>query len=86
MSDAPTLVRVRIVYCAACGYEPQALELARALMYEFTYGLEAIEIIPWAEGTFDVAVDGELVHAMLRDGSFPANQKIIDAVRQRLNR
>lgn len=82
--DGTPLVRVRIVYCASCGYEPQALELAKALMYEFTYGLSAIEIVPWMEGTFDVAVNGELIHSMMRDGGFPAPGAIIDAVRQQL--
>lgn len=35
-------------------------------------------------GTFDVVVDGELIHSMYRDGGFPASATIIDAVRARL--
>ena len=30
-----TAVRVRITYCAECGYEDEAAELAKALMIEF---------------------------------------------------
>ena len=77
-------VKVRIVYCAACGYEPQTLELTSALMHEFLYDLAAIELIPWQDGAFDVVVDGDLVHSMERDGGFPASATIIQAVRQRL--
>ena len=39
-------VKVKITYCAECGYEPQTLELTKALMYEFGTRLTAIEIIP----------------------------------------
>ncbi|HEY6203554.1 MAG TPA: Rdx family protein [Candidatus Limnocylindria bacterium] len=74
-------VRVKITYCAECGYEPQALELTKALMYEFGAQLSAIELIPWESGTFDVSVDGQLVHSMGRDGGFPERGLIGDAVR-----
>jgi selT/selW/selH-like putative selenoprotein len=77
-------VRVTITYCAACGYEPQTLELANALMRTFIYDLRVIELVPWQDGTFDVQVDGELVHSMARDGGFPESAQIISAVRERL--
>ena len=75
-----TPVKVKITYCAECGYEPQTLELAGALMREFGTRLTAIEIIPWAEGTFDVRVGAELVHSMARDGGFPVTGDILLAV------
>jgi selT/selW/selH-like putative selenoprotein len=77
-------VKVTITYCAVCGYEPQTLELTDALMRTFTYDLSAIELIPWQDGTFDVSIDGELVHSMARDGGFPDPAAIISAVRERL--
>jgi selenoprotein W-related protein len=79
-------LKVSIVYCASCGYEPQTIALASALMNTFTYDLSAIELIPWQEGAFDVVVDGDLVHSMYRDGGFPANEAMIAAVRERLGR
>ncbi|HEV8230386.1 MAG TPA: Rdx family protein [Candidatus Limnocylindria bacterium] len=79
-------VKVKITYCAECGYEPQALDLTKALMYEFGASLAAIEIIPWESGTFDVSVDGDLIHSMKRDGGFPQPVDIKAAVRARLLR
>jgi len=77
------LVKVTITYCSECGYEPQTLALAGALMREFRHEIAEIEIIPWYDGSFDVTVDGDLVHAMYREGGFPEASTIIEAVRQR---
>jgi selT/selW/selH-like putative selenoprotein len=77
-------VKVSITYCASCGYEPQTIGLASALMNEFVYDLASIELIPWHDGAFDVVVAGDLVHSMYRDGGFPEHETIIRAVRERL--
>ena len=75
-------IKVTIAYCSECGYEPQTLDLVKALMLAFRHELAEIEILPWYDGSFDVTVDGELVHAMYREGGFPAASTIIDAVRR----
>lgn len=77
-------VKVTITYCAECGYEPQTLGLAEALMKTFQHELTAIELVPWYEGSFDVVVNGDLVHSMYRDGGFPDNDSIVKAVREKL--
>jgi len=77
-------VKVRIAYCAECGYEPQTLALAGALMREFGRRLASIEIIPWDAGTLDVSVGDQLVHSMARDGGFPEPGQVSTAVRQAL--
>lgn len=80
---AKRLVKVTITYCSECGYEPQTLALAEALMKEFRHELSEIELIPWDEGSFDVVVDGELVHSMFREGGFPDPAVVKAAVRRR---
>ena len=77
-------VKVKITYCAECGYEPQTLDLAKALMYEFAGDLSSIELIPWEGGTFDVSVDGQLVHSMKREGGFPEHDAVKQAIRAKL--
>jgi selenoprotein W-related protein len=76
--------KVKITYCAECGYEPQTLDLAKALMLEFGARLSCVELIPWEGGTFDVSVDGDLIHSMTRDGGFGDAGAIKEAVRARL--
>ena len=76
------LVKVTITYCSECGYEPQTLALAEALMKEFRHELSEIELIPWYEGSFDVTVDGELIHSMFREGGFADHAVVFEAVRR----
>jgi len=76
--------KVKITYCAECGYEPQTLGLAKELMLEFGARLSGIELIPWEGGTFDVSVDGQMVHSMARDGGFGDPASIKEQVRVRL--
>ena len=78
-------IKVTITYCAECGYEPQTLELAGALMREFGHELAGIELIPWYEGSFDVSVNGELVHSMYREGGFADHAQVAAAVRRHLS-
>ena len=79
-----TPIKVAITYCAECGYEPQTIALANALMVQFGNQLSSIELIPWDEGAFDVRVGGELVHSMFRDGGFPPNETVVAAVKRKL--
>ena len=77
-------VRVRITYCAECGYEDQAAGLAKALLIEFREQLSAVELVPFVDGTFDVRVGDDVVHSMARDGGFPDPKTVAADVRSRL--
>jgi selenoprotein W-related protein len=77
-------VKVTITYCAACGYEPQTIELVQALMLRARFDLSSIEIVVGEEGAFEVSVGGELVHSMYRDGGFPERETILKAVKAHL--
>ena len=79
---AKRLVKVAITYCSECGYEPQTLALADALMRTFRHEISQIDLIPWYDGSFEVTVDGELIHSMYRDGGFPEHATVIEAVRR----
>ncbi|MDA8219467.1 MAG: Rdx family protein [Dehalococcoidales bacterium] len=73
-------VKITITYCAECGYEPQTLEVARAVMVGCQHEVSSLVLIPWFEGSFEVSVDGKLVHSMYQDGGFPEPASIIEAV------
>jgi selenoprotein W-related protein len=76
--------KVSITYCAECGYGPEALALAGSLIKTFGYRLSSIELIPWHEGSFDVAIGDHLIHSMYREGGFPEHDDVINAIRKRL--
>jgi selenoprotein W-related protein len=78
-------VKVTIAYCSECGYEPQTLALAGALMTEFGHALSSIELIPWLDGSFEVSVGEQVVHSMLHEGGFPDHTTIAQAVRDQLS-
>jgi selenoprotein W-related protein len=82
--SATAPLKVTIAYCAECGYEPQTLALAEALMKAFEKQLSAIELVPADEGSFDVSVGNTLIHSMYREGGFPEHDTIIAKVKSRL--
>lgn len=75
-------VQVQIDYCAECGYDHEALDLAATLMREFHMYLAGVTLKPNTSGAYDVRVEGELVHSMYRDGGFGDRQEIVAAVRR----
>ena len=78
-------VKVSITYCLECGYQHEAFGLAEALIGEFQVMLAGVELVPWVNGSFDVKVNGDLVHSMYRDGGFPAKEAMFAAIRERID-
>jgi selenoprotein W-related protein len=81
----PATATVRVTYCAECGYEPQALALTEALMGQRQAEFASIELVPWVDGSFEVWIGDDRVHAMDRDGGFPEAATIIEALRSRVD-
>jgi selenoprotein W-related protein len=53
-------------------------------MTNFGTRLSKIELIPWHDGSFEVAINGNLVHSMMREGGFPEPATIVDAIKAEL--
>lgn len=81
MSDKPR--RITIAYCAECGYGQPALDLTRALMKTLGPKLPPVELLAIPD-VFEVVVMGDLVHSMERDGGFPTDESMVEAVRERM--
>jgi len=75
---------IRVAFCADCGYEGHAAELARSLFVEFGHRIAEVRLLPWDEASFDVSVDDELVHSMQRDGGMPVAADVAAKVRAAL--
>jgi selenoprotein W-related protein len=76
--------KIKIVYCAECGYEDICLNVVGRLMREFDMRLDSITILPAAGGQLEISVDEDLIHSTLRTGKFPKDDEIVTQVRQRL--
>jgi len=70
-------MQVKIVYCAPCGYLPQATALASEIKNK--YGVDA-DLVPGVKGIFDVHVDGKLVFSRYEEKRFPEPQDIFDRI------
>ena len=62
------------------------MSLASRLLGEFKQQIESLEMIPSSGGCFELTAGGEQLWSKLKTGSFPNEQKMVDAVRQRLAR
>lgn len=62
------------------------MSLAGKLLTEFKQQIESLEMVPSSGGCFELTAGKELLWSKLKTGSFPDEQKMVDAVRQRLAR
>ncbi len=61
---------VRIEYCVECMYLGRALEVAEALLRDFSQQIDGLTLVPGTRGVFDVSLDGESVRA-IEPGELP---------------
>ncbi|MCL6504794.1 MAG: Rdx family protein [Pirellulales bacterium] len=62
------------------------MSLASRLLGEFKQQIESLELIPSGGGCFEFSAGNELIWSKLQTGSFPDEQKMVEAVRQKLPR
>jgi selenoprotein W-related protein len=77
-------MRVRIEYCDASGYVGRAAGLAGRLLGEFTNRLSGLELVPSADGVFEVDFDAERVFSRRELGRLPEDEEILGQAESRL--
>jgi len=76
--------RVEIHYCTGCRWLLRAGWMAQELLTTFEKELGEVALVPAADGTFDVKVDGELVFSRKAEGRFPESKELKQLVRDRI--
>lgn len=74
--------RVEIEYCTGCKWMIRGSWVAQELLQTFENTLESVSLVPsQTSGTFEVRVDGEVVHSRSRDGGFPEAKELKRKIR-----
>jgi selT/selW/selH-like putative selenoprotein len=60
--------------------------LAARVLEEFETTAAAVQVVPGADGVFDVEVDGELVFTKAMLGRYPEPDDVMPLLRPRMNR
>ena len=78
MPDKP---EIEILYCAPCGYLPDALNMLEKLLQEYHAKLGKASLVPGHGGAFEVSINGALVFSKLQQGRFPDIKELREAVK-----
>ena len=70
-------MHISITYCVQWNYEPKASGLAAEIKNKI--GVDA-ELIGGGGGIFDVKADDVMVFSKHKEGRFPENQEVIEAL------
>ncbi|KJE92367.1 hypothetical protein CAOG_03349 [Capsaspora owczarzaki ATCC 30864] len=73
------VLKVNIEYCSACGYFPRMKEIERAIQKEFPTAKVTGE--GGRSKSFEVTINGELVHSKLTSGKFVNPPVIVEAAK-----
>ena len=73
-------MEVRIEYCSAWNYQPQAASLADALKQKYGTAIKTVDLIPGSGGAFEVSLNGTRLYSKLETGQFPTTEQITTAM------
>jgi len=68
-------MKVSIIYCAKCNFDPRVNNLTRAL--QENCGIEPERVGVDRRGTFDVAIDDQVVFSRERLGRLPRDREVV---------
>jgi len=74
-------MKVRIEYCAAWNYEPQAVSLADQLL-KLKQRISSLELVPGSGGVFEVTADDKLVYSKRATGTFPEPNAVLQSIQR----
>jgi len=73
-------MEIRIEYCAAWGYEPEAVSLTEQLLAEYKQRISQLILAPYDDGRFEVFADGKRIYSKKATGKFPAYAQVREAL------
>ena len=85
MNDIPLQQKkytVSIEYCVPCDYSQQVLRVTQALVRHYQHVIDRLELVMGSNGTFDIAVDGEIVFSKAEAGRFPEEDEVLSLFEQ----
>ena len=75
----------RTEYCFPGGAHPNAASLAATILENWEVVVGTLEVVPGANGIFDVHVDGELVFTKSMLGRYPDPEDVTPLLRAKLD-
>jgi len=76
---------IRILYCTQCNWLLRAAWIGQELLMTFGTDLGSVTLVPGTGGSFEIALDDELLWERKRDGGFPDIRLLKQTVRDRID-
>ena len=54
--------------------------MTETLLTQYKFDVTGLNLHPGNKGVFEVSVDGELIFSKLKEGRFPEDEEILDAI------
>ncbi len=59
---------------------PEAVSLTETLMYEFSWDISGIKLLPGTEGAFEISFNNKLLYSKKQTGEFPKSDEIVKLI------